>query len=163
MSILQKIEPRKRMMMGKKRAAPLAHSMEEFFEDFRPRRWAETFEPFGWQWPMGLDYERSFRLDVVDHEKELLVRGELPGIDKDDIKVTVMGDRLTIEAERAFEDDDKKDDYYRHEVGLGRLMRTITLPVEVDAENIQAHLQDGILEVMLPKQSVVERHTVKVA
>jgi HSP20 family molecular chaperone IbpA len=47
---------------------------------------------------MGVDYERSFRLDAIDHDKELVVRGELPGVNKEDIDVTVMGDRLMIEA-----------------------------------------------------------------
>jgi HSP20 family protein len=70
--------------------------MEEFFEDSPPRRWIETFEPIGWRWPMGVDYERSFRLDVIDHKRELMVRGELPGVEKDDIDVTIMGDRLMI-------------------------------------------------------------------
>jgi HSP20 family protein len=123
----------------------------------------ETIEPLGWRWPMGVDYERSFRLDVVDHDKELVIRGELPGVEKDDIEVTVMGDRLMIEAEREFEKEDDEDAYYRHEVGYGKLMRTIALPVTVDAENIHAELKDGILEVTLPKLEVAGRHTIKVA
>ena len=49
---------------------------------------------------MGVDYERSFRQDVIDHDKELVVRGELPGVEKDDIQVTVMGDRPTMETQR---------------------------------------------------------------
>ena len=59
MSILRKIEPRKRVT-DEKRTAPLTHSMEEFFEGFPPRRWMETFEPFGWRWPMGVDYGAEF-------------------------------------------------------------------------------------------------------
>jgi HSP20 family protein len=88
--------------------------MEEFLEDFPPRRWMETFEPFGWKWPMGIDYEWAFRLDVVDHDKELVVRAELPGVEKDDVKVTISGDRLVIEAEREFEEEDEREDFYRH-------------------------------------------------
>jgi HSP20 family protein len=112
---------------------------------------------------MGVNYERSFRLDVIDHDNELVIRGELPGVEKDDIEVTVMGDRLMIEAEREFEEEDEKDAFYRHEVGYGKLMRTIALPVEVDAEMIRAELKDGILEIVLPKLEVAERHTIKVA
>ena len=162
MSMLRKHEPRKRFV-DVKRMAPLNHSMEEFFEDFPPRRWMETFEPLGWRWPMGVDYERSFRLDVINHDKELVIRGELPGVEKDDIEVMIMGDRLIIQAEREFEEEDDEDAYYRHEVGYGKLMRTIALPVAVDAENIHAELKDGILEVTLPKLEVAERHTIKVA
>jgi len=162
MSILRKIEPRK-SMTDVKRMTPLTHSLDEVFEDFYPRRWMETFEPFGWRWPMGVDFEKSFRLDVIDREKELLVRGELPGVEKDDIEISVMGDRLTIEAERKFEEEEEKDAYYRHEVGFGTLMRTVSLPVEVDADKVKAELKDGFLEVVLPKANAVERHTVKVA
>jgi hypothetical protein len=64
MSILRKIEPRKRAI-DVRRTTPLTHSMEEFFEDFPPRRWMETFEPFGLKWPMGIDFVREFRLVLV--------------------------------------------------------------------------------------------------
>ncbi len=161
-SILRKFEPRNRAI-DVRRTTPLARSMEEFFEDFPPRRWMETMEPFGWKWPVGIDYERAFRLDVVDREKELLVRAELPGVEKDDVEVTISGDHLMIEAEREFEEEDEKEDFYRHEMGYGKLMRTVALPVEVDHENIHAELKDGILTVTLPKVRVAERHTVKVA
>jgi len=162
MSILRKIEPRKRAV-DIRRTAPLTHSMEEFFEDFPPRRWMETFEPFGWKWPRDIDMERSFRLDIIDRDKEFLVRGELPGVEKDDIEVTVAGDRLTIEAEREFEEVDEKEEFYRHELGYGKLMRMVALPEEVDPENIHAELMDGILNITLPKIRAAERHTVKVA
>jgi HSP20 family protein len=162
MSILRKIEPRK-SLTDEKRMTPLTHSLEEVFEDLYPRRWMETFEPFGWRWPMGVDFEKSFRLDVIDREKELLVRGELPGVEKDDIEISVIGDRLMIEAQRKFEEEEKKDAFYRHEVGFGTLMRTIPLPVEVDADKVKAELKDGFLEIVLPKAHAVERHTVKVA
>ena len=162
MSRLHKFEPRKRVI-DVKRTAPLARSMEEFFEDFPPRRWMETFEPLGWQWPMGIDLERSFRVDILDREKELMVRAELPGVEKDDIEVTIAGDRLTIEAEREFEEEETKDSFYRHELGYGELRRTIGLPVEIDVEHIEAELKDGILNVVLPKVQAAERHTVKVA
>jgi HSP20 family protein len=112
---------------------------------------------------MGADYERSFRLDVIDHDNELVVRGELPGVEKDDIEVTIMGDRLMIVVESEIEEEDRRDAYYRHEVGFGKLMRTVALPVKVDAEKIRAELKDGILEIMLPNLEVAERHTFKVA
>ena len=162
MSILRKIEPRRRFT-DEKRMAPLTQSMEEFFESFPSRRWMDMFEPTGSRWPMGVDYDRSFRLDVIDRDKELLVRGELPGVEKDDIEVTIAGDRLMIEAEREFEEKDEKESFYRHEVGYGKLVRTIALPHEVDVENIHAELKDGILDIVLPKLEVAERHTIKVA
>ena len=162
MSILRKIEPRNRAI-DVRRTVPLTRSMEEFFEDFPPRRWMETFEPMGWKWPIGIDYERAFRLDVIDRDKELVVRAELPGVEKDDVKVEIMGDRLMIEAERKFEEEIEKEDFYRHELGYGSLMRTVALPEEVDADNVLAELKEGILTIKLPKIRVAEKHTVKVA
>jgi HSP20 family protein len=102
-------------------------------------------------------------LDLVDHDKELIVRAELPGVEKDDVKVTIAGDRLMIEAEREFEEEDEAEDFYRHELGYGKLMRTVVLPVEVDGESIHAELKEGILKITLPKIRVAEKHTVKVA
>ena len=162
MSTLQKLHPRKRMV-DVKRMTPFTHSMEEFFEDFPPRRWMETFEPFGFRWPMGVDYEKSFRLDLIDTKKELLVRGELPGVERDDIEVTVTGDRLMIEAERQFEEEEEKLAFYRHEVGYGKLVRTIPLPVAVDPQHVIAELKEGILEIRLPKMEQSDSYTVKVA
>ena len=162
MSILRKIEPRNRAI-DVRRTMPRTRSMEEFFEDFPPRRWMETFEPIGWKWPIGIDYERAFRLDVIDRDKELVVRAELPGVEKDDVKVEVTGDRLLIEAERKFEEEEEKENFYRHELGYGSLMRTVVLPEDVDADNVQAELKEGILSITLPKIRVAEKHTVKVA
>ena len=112
---------------------------------------------------MGVDYERSFRLDVIDHEEKLVVRGELLGVEKDDIEVTIMGDRLVLEAEREFDEEGRKDAYYRHELGYGKLMRIVASPVKVDAESIHAELKDGILDVTLPELEVAVLHTIKVA
>ena len=162
MSILRKIEPRKGAI-DVRRTMPLTHSMEEFFEDFPPRRWMETFGPLGWNWPIGIDYERAFRLDVVDHDEELVVRAELPGVEKEDVNVEITGDRLMIEAEREFEEEDERKDFYRHELGYGKLMRTVSLPVEVDPEKIHAELKEGIVTVTHPKILVAEKHTEKVA
>ena len=162
MSRLHKLVPRKRLI-DVKRTAPLARSMEEFFEDFPPRRWMETFEPFGWKWPTAFDVEQTFRVDMLDRDKELVVRAELPGVEKDDIEVTISGDRLMIEAEREFEEEEKKEAFYRHEMGYGHMMRTMVLPVDVDVEHIEAELKDGILNVKLPKVEAAERHTIRVA
>jgi len=84
------------------------YGKDGYFEDFPPRRWMETFEPFGWKWPVGIDYERAFRSDIVVRDKELLVRADLPGVERDDVEVTISGDRLMIEAEREFEEEDEK-------------------------------------------------------
>ena len=161
MSILQKFEPRRKLVDVKR--TPLGPRMDDFFEDYMPRRWMEAFGPLGFNWPKEPEYEPSFRLDMIDREKELVVRGELPGIDKDGIEITLSDDRLIIEAERKFEEKEDKETFYRHEVGYGKLVRSIALPVDVDAEHVTAELKEGILEVKLPKAQPAENHTIKVA
>ena len=162
MSTVRKIEPTNRDV-DVKRAAPLTHSRDRFLEGLFPRRWMETLEPFGWRWPMGIDLEHSFRLDILDRDKELLVRAELPGVEKDDVEVTISGDYLTIEASREFEEEEKQETFYRSELGYGKLVRTVAVPVEVDVEKVAAELKGGILTIRLPKVRAAERHKVDVA
>ena len=57
----------------------------------------------------------------------------------------------------------EKEEFYRHELGYGKLTRTVTLPEEVDSEDVHTELQDGILSVTLSKVRAAARHTVKVA
>ena len=162
MSTVRKIEPTSRDV-DVKRTAPLTHSRDRFFEGLFPRRWMETLEPFGWRWPMGIDLEHSLRLDILDRDKELLVRAELPGVEKDDVEVTISGDYLTIEASREFEEEEKRETFYRNELGYGKLMRTVAVPVEIDVEKVAAELKGGILTIRLPKVRAAERHKVDVA
>ena len=77
-------------------------------------------------------------------------------MEKDDIEVTISGNRLMIEAEREFEEKDEKEAFYRHEVGFGKLVRTVALPVDVDIEHVKAELKDGILEILLPKMHAAD-------
>ncbi len=169
MSTVRKMTPTTGKEIGVRRATrPFTHSMEEFFENFLPRRWMETFmEPMGWRRPMWTDFERELgpvlELDLIDRENHLLVRAELPGVNKEDVEVTVAGDYLTIEAKREFKEEKEEKAFYRRELGYGKLQRTVYLPLEVDAGKVKAELKDGILEVTLPKVRAVKRHTVKVA
>jgi HSP20 family protein len=147
---------------------PFTHSMEEFFENRFPSRWMEGFfEPEVWRWPFGGDVEHKFdvfpKIDIMDKEDALIVRAEMPGIKKEDLDISIAGDRLTVEAEREFKEEQKKDEFYRHEMAYGRLYRTIRLPVEVLADEAKAELKDGILEVHLPKVEATLPHKVNVA
>ena len=154
--------------------ADLAGERDAFRKREGPiRRWeirVREKEPSGPRWESMLEDGKSLLSAAGDHyrglldrEKELIVRAELPGVEKDDVEVTIAGDRLTIEAEREFEEEETKESFYRHELGYGELQRTIALPVQIDAEHIEAELKDGILSVKLPKVQAATRHTVKVA
>ncbi len=146
---------------------PFTHSMEDFFENFFPRRWMEGFEPFAWRKPFWPETESKFdflpNVDIIDKDDELLVRAEMPGVKKDDLDVTIAGDRLTLQAKREFEEKEEKDDFFRHEMAYGQLFRTVRLPVEVYGEKAKADLKDGIVEIHLPKVEVTHPFKVEVA
>ncbi len=90
-------------------------------------------------------------IEVLDRKDSIMVRAEMPGMQKEDIDVSVMGDTMTISGERRQEAEAKEEDYYRREMSYGKFSRSITLPTSVDAEKIEATYENGILEINLPK------------
>jgi len=166
---VRNILPKKDREMGRGREMrPFTHGMEEFFGTHFPRRWMEGFfEPYVWKRPFWGDYGETFdvwpKVDILDKEDAIVVRAEIPGVRKDDLDITIAGDRLTLEAKREYEEKEEKDEFFRSEMAYGRLYRVIPLPVEVKGDEARAELKDGVVEVYLPKVEAVTPHTVKVA
>ena len=109
----------------------------------------EPFFPF----ERGEIAERSWtpRVDIYDTKDAFMIKAELPGIDKNDIKVDVDGRLLTLRGERKTETEDKQDTYYRREIFTGAFERTFTLPEPVDPALIKAEFKDGVLHLEVPK------------
>ena len=116
-----------------------------FFPDFLPRRRrTEWFPDMGWT-PM---------VDLVDKKNHFLLRADLPGLRKEEIKISVSDDNLlTISGETKRSEEEKREDYYRCERCYGAFSRTVQLPTDVIPEKVEASLNDGILEVKLPKRT----------
>lgn len=93
----------------------------------------------------------SFRVDISEDEKAIYIEADLPGVKKEDLKVTVEDNLLTIRAERKAESTESKKNYYRTERVFGSLTRSFTLGENVNAEAIEAHFADGVLKLTLPK------------
>jgi len=166
---IRHILPKKDREIGTGRAMrPFTHSMEEFFENHLPRRWMEGLnEPYAWKRPFWNEFEQTLdvlpRVDILDRGDALLVRAEMPGIKKEDLEITIAGDRLTFEAKRDVEEEEKNDDFFRHEMSYGRLFRAVHLPVDVVSDKAKAELKDGIVELYLPKVEVTTPFKVEVA
>lgn len=139
--------------------------MERFFEHFHPRGWLRPFhwEPFEWpELPM-LREGRLPKMDVVDQGDTLLVKAELPGVEKDDIEISLDDSLLTISAQTKKETTRKeKGKFQRREIYQGSFCRSITLPVNVDAGKASAKFKDGVLELTFPKKEAAKRRTIKV-
>jgi HSP20 family protein len=99
--------------------------------------------------------------DLVETESEYVLRADLPGLSKDDVNVELDENVLTISGERKAEHEERKEGYYRLERASGRFLRSLTLPEGVDAQQIKAGFENGVLEVRVPKP--VQRQPQKVA
>ena len=91
------------------------------------------------------------RLDELESNGQLVVRAELPGMDKKDIKVSIDDGDLVIEGQRKSEKEVKEEHYYRMERMTGTFYRRLPLPEGVKSDQIQAEYKDGVLEVRMPK------------
>lgn len=81
---------------------------------------------------------------------------DLPGVKKEDINIDIHDGVLTISGERNHKEEVKEEDYYKVETSFGKFQRTFTLPENIDMENISAKNEDGVLEVIIPKQEKIE-------
>lgn len=89
--------------------------------------------------------------DLFDDGENVVLRVELPGIQKDDIEVTVTADLVTIAGEKKKEEKVKKKDYYRLECSSGSFAQSFRLPVGVVTDQAKAKFEDGILSIEIPK------------
>ena len=90
-------------------------------------------------------------VEVYEKADKFVVRTELPGMKKEEIDVSVVGDTLTISGERKAESEVKEEDYHRCELCYGKFSRSVGLPAAVNAAKVDASYEDGILEITLPK------------
>lgn len=136
-------------------AQPLApfEEMERFFDRIFPRGWLRPFawEPVGWGEMTPLFEPNALKIDVIDKEAEVLVRAEVPGIDRKDLDVSLDDNLLTIRGRVARETKEEKENYYRREIARGEVSRTVLLPAAVDGGKAATELKDGVLELRLPK------------
>lgn len=138
--------------------------MERLFEGYFP---SELTRPTLWDWPrlarMRAPLEAKLpRVDVLDREADILVRAELPGVEKKDLDITVSDNSVTIKGSTRQERKEEQGDYYRCEISQGAFARTIALPGAVSSDKAKASFKDGLLELVLPKTEPVKRRSIKV-
>lgn len=131
---------------------------------FNPFRALTRFDPFPREldeffkssWPSLHGWDRmseQFPIDVNEDEKSFKVRAEILGFAKDEISVSVVGDKVTINAEsRKTKEEKKGEQVILCECYYGKQSRSFLLPQEVDAQEANAKYADGVLELVLPKK-----------
>ena len=141
----------------------MEQEMDRMFGRFG-RGW---MRPYRWGGPFWSDFARPFEgkmptVDVIERDEEVVVRAELPGVDKKDLDVSLSGNVLTIKGSTKQEQKEEKGEYYRREVSSGSYSRTVRLPAEVDGDKVESSFKDGLLELTLPKLKKAKRHRITV-
>lgn len=136
--------------------------MDRLFDQYFRRGW---MRPWRFEWPsfpeVSLPEMKVPKVDVVDRESEVVVKAEVPGVDKKDIDISVGEDTVTIKGSTRHEEKEEKGDYYRCEISRGAFSRTVALPANVDGSKAKANFKDGVLELVLPKVEKSKRHSIK--
>lgn len=136
--------------------------MDRWFGDFwrspfsllTPTMWPERVSDFETVMPI---------VDIYEEGNEVVLKADMPGMEKKDINISVSEGYLTISGDRKKEEKVEKGDYYRYERSHGSFFRRFELPYGIDAEKVKAHLEHGVLEVRLPKTEEMKGKSKKVA
>ena len=122
--------------------------MDRVFDNFLGRRWLDTPNLLSGNLSPNLS---GPTVDVRESPTDIVIEAELPGLNEDDIDVTLNDGVLTIKGEKKSEREEKKDDYHVTERSYGRFQRAFRVPSTIDEEKIEAKLEKGVLHLTLPK------------
>jgi HSP20 family protein len=101
-------------------------------------------------------------VEISDTPEAVIVKAQVPGINKDQIQVMVTDGALTLKGESKEEEEKKEKTYYRREFRYGAFTRTVPLPVAVQAEKATAQLKDGVLAITIPKSEQAREKTIPI-
>jgi len=141
----------------------LYEEMDRLFDDFFSGSW-----PRPWRLPrstrsMGRTLASQLpRVDVIDRDGEVVVKAEVPGVDKKDLDISLTEDSVTINGSSRHEQKEEKGDYYRCEIYRGEFSRTVALPAAVDTAKAKASFKDGVLELVITKLEARTRCAIKI-
>ncbi len=123
--------------------------------------WNESWDPFRM---LDTFPERmtSPAVDMEETDKEIIVKAEMPGMEKDDFSLEIEQDHLILRGEKKQEREEKDRNYHRVECSYGRFSRTLPLPCGIDANSANAEYRNGVLTITLPKSESARRKAVKV-
>jgi HSP20 family protein len=136
--------------------------IERTLERLVPRGWPR---PWRGEWPSWAEFARlgvrTPRVDVIDRENEVILRAEVPGMNKEDLEVSVSDSSVTIRGEIKPAEEEQGEYYYR-EISSGTFARSVGLPAAVDSQQARVRLKNGILEVTMPKTEAEKRHKIAI-
>jgi HSP20 family protein len=99
-------------------------------------------------------------MDVQEKDKEIVVKADMPGVDKKDVEIDIKNNMLYINANKHLEKEEEKEGYVMRERAFSRFARTFSLPTNVIAEGAKAKLEDGVLTINIPKAEIEEKQKI---
>lgn len=127
--------------------------MEDFFSDWPSMR----VRPFEWRMQ-----EFSPSIDVIDEEKNIRVQAEVPGMNPEDLDVTVTRDAVIVKGEKKSERDEERQGLRYSERTFGSFERVIPLPADVETDKIEARFKNGVLDIIMPKSEQLLKESRKI-
>jgi HSP20 family protein len=101
-------------------------------------------------------------VDICETAENVIVKAEIPGVNRDDISIEVKDGILSIKGERKFEKEVKEENYHLMEREFGTFHRSFSLPTIVDQEKVSASYKSGVLEILLPKKDDVKGRQIEI-
>lgn len=134
--------------------------MNRMFEEFWRIPMRRRLLPSG-RAVMPTEYREPF-IDVIEMDKEIIATAEMPGLEKEDIKINLTEDRLEISAETKREEEREEKGYVYRERRGGAYYRAISLPSTIDPDSSKASYQNGVLEIKMPKTKVKKKKPIEI-
>ncbi len=142
--------------MGTQALAKMTERMPSVFDDFF-KPWNEWFDNGGiWGKMINLP-----AVNITEHKDQYEVALAVPGMKKEDFKIDVDGNMLTISSEKEETKEEKEKKFTRKEYNYSSFSRTFTLPEEINKEKIEAMYEDGVLKIALPRKEEVKKPSAK--
>ncbi|WP_293677850.1 Hsp20/alpha crystallin family protein [uncultured Phenylobacterium sp.] len=126
------------------------------------REFDRLFDQLGSGWAALADVELAPKMDIRDTKGGLEISLELPGMTRDDVKIAVEDDVLTVSGEKKTEKETKEEDYRLSERTYGAFSRSVTLPRSVEAGKITATMKDGVLKLTAPKNGTAKTKSIEI-
>jgi len=108
------------------------------------------------------DFEGQLNIDMYQTKDNVIIKSTIAGVRPADIDITVANDMVTIKGSRRKDESVPQDDYFYQECYWGNFSRSVIIPVDIESEEIEADLKDGILTVIIPKAAKAKTKKVKV-
>lgn len=134
---------------------------DRMFEDFWRRPFPSAWRPERW-WPTAGISMRMPAVDMFEEKDDIILKAELPGMEKNDLEVQISGSTVTLKGEKKKREEVKEENYYYSERSHGSFVRNIELPCEVKSDQVKAAFKDGVLEVRLPKTEEAKKKSITV-